>query len=267
MESESARVLFQDDSIICAVKPCGVLSESSEGVGMPDILKNTVGGDVFCVHRLDRAVGGVMVFARSRAAAAYLSSEIANRRLEKEYLACCHGSCPDGGVMRDLLFKDSKSGKSYVVNSRRRGVREAVLSFEKISEKIFEKISKENSEEFSGKISEIPSQNFSENLSGEISEIPLQKISQKSSRETRVSLVKIKLETGRSHQIRVQFSSRKMPLVGDGRYGARDNCQIALWSCGLSFKMQSGATARFSSPPPSVYPWTLFDGEIQNLFI
>lgn len=74
------------------------------------------------------------------------------------------------------------------------------------------------------------------------------------------SLVKILLHTGRSHQIRVQFASRKMPLVGDGKYGSRDNrCSVALWSSELCFKLK-GEMVKFSSQPDfGQYPWNIFD--------
>ena len=77
-----------------------------------------------------------------------------------------------------------------------------------------------------------------------------------------LSLVKIKLHTGRSHQIRVQFSSRKMPLAGDGKYGSKDNkCTISLWSHSLSFFHPfSGENISIKSfPNKSAYPWCLFD--------
>ena len=76
-----------------------------------------------------------------------------------------------------------------------------------------------------------------------------------------VSLVKIRLHTGRTHQIRVQFSSRGHALLGDRKYGAgeEDGCGIALWSWQLSFlHPQSGEPVLFSAKPPQEYPWNLF---------
>lgn len=79
------------------------------------------------------------------------------------------------------------------------------------------------------------------------------------------SLVLVRLITGRTHQIRVQFAGRKMPLLGDGKYGSRDNrCETALWSFRLSFSdPQGGKTVCAKSFPPKEYPWSLFD--IENL--
>lgn len=80
-----------------------------------------------------------------------------------------------------------------------------------------------------------------------------------------ISLVRIKLHTGRTHQVRVQFASRKMPLLGDGKYGSRDNhCETALWSFRLGFCHPiTNETVDVKSMPPKEYPWSLFD--IENL--
>ena len=72
------------------------------------------------------------------------------------------------------------------------------------------------------------------------------------------SRVRIELVTGRTHQIRVQFASRGMPLVGERKYAVlEDDCEIALWSCGLGFyHPATGEWMTFSEAPPAVYPWT-----------
>ena len=75
-----------------------------------------------------------------------------------------------------------------------------------------------------------------------------------------LTLVRIRLHTGRTHQIRVQFASRKLPLLGDIRYGSKDaRCDAALWSCYLSFRHPSdGRTVTYYHKPPEQFPWTLF---------
>ena len=72
-----------------------------------------------------------------------------------------------------------------------------------------------------------------------------------------MSLVKIQLVTGRTHQIRVQFSSRGMPLVGERKYAVLDDpCEIALWSCGLGFDHpKTGERMHFTLQPPDMFPW------------
>ena len=75
-----------------------------------------------------------------------------------------------------------------------------------------------------------------------------------------LSLVKIKLLTGRTHQIRCQFASRGMPLVGERKYSTlQDDCPIALWSNSISFYDMDGKQRIFSSLPPQIKPWTLFN--------
>lgn len=208
-------ILYSDKQLTLCVKPVGVLSE--EG-GMPELLKEETGAGHLCVHRLDRAVGGLMVYAKTPLAAGKLSAQIADRSFIKEYLAIVSGRPEDEkGVMRDLLFKDSAKNKGYVVKRMRKGVKEAELEYELLS-----------------------------------------------SNETS-SLVRILLKTGRSHQIRVQFSSRAMPLLGDVKYGSTEKgCNIALWSNRLCFRHPvSGALLDFSAPPPEEYPWNLFNSKEQ----
>lgn len=76
--------------------------------------------------------------------------------------------------------------------------------------------------------------------------------------ENGMSRVHIVLETGRTHQIRVQFASRGMPLVGERKYSTlEDDCEIALWSCRLAFTHpKTGEKMEFKLEPPAVYPWT-----------
>lgn len=176
-------ILFSDRDIVLCVKPVGLDSE----IQMPAALKETLGGEIYPVHRLDKNVGGVMIFARTQAAAASLSKAIQEGKLIKEYVALVHGNPPESGDWEDLLWKDSRKNKVFVVKRMRGGVKKARLEFTRLT-------------------------------SGE------------------ESLVRIRLHTGRSHQIRVQFASRGYPLVGDHKYGARDNVPAPmLYSCKLTF--------------------------------
>ena len=205
METE-LKILYLDDSVAVCVKPAGVDSQD----GMCRLLSEQCGGTFFCVHRLDKAVGGVMVYARSAAAATALSRAVAENAVEKTYLAVCEGvPDPTQGAMRELLYHDASKNKTYVVQRQRKGVREAVLDYETLE-----------------------------------------------AREG-LSLVRVRLHTGRSHQIRVQFASRRLPLVGDGRYGAKTRGEIALWSHALAFPHPvTGELLRFTAPPPERPPWT-----------
>lgn len=124
-------ILYQDASLVVAVKPRGVLSEGDAAAPdtMPGLLTPAV-GTVYPVHRLDRGVGGVMVYARNRGDAAALCGAVASGTLCKTYLAVVSG-CPDPaeGEWRDYLFKDSAKNKSFVVSGARRGAREAILRY------------------------------------------------------------------------------------------------------------------------------------------
>ncbi len=214
-------VLHFDKQIIVCEKPSGILSQadSSGAKNLPEVLKRETNSYyVEAVHRLDKPVGGVMVYARQREAAGILSTAVKERRMKKEYLAVIHGM-PENekGTMRDFLYRDAKHCKSYVVKRERKGAKEAILHYEVISSK---------------------------KCGNEI-----------------LSLVKIELETGRTHQIRVQFSSRQMPLVGDERYGgAADKCSIALFSHKIAFTHpKTRKDMEFSLLPPKIFPWNKFE--------
>ena len=162
-------ILYSDCSIVACIKPVGLDSEAE----VPAALKEALGGDIFPIHRLDKNVGGVMVYARTKSAAAALSKAVQEDAVVKEYVAMVHGTPPERGDWEDFLFKDSRKNKVFTVKKERKGVKFARLEFERLT-------------------------------TGE------------------QSLVHIRLHTGRSHQIRVQFSSRGFPLVGDHKYGSRD---------------------------------------------
>lgn len=182
-------ILFEDKDVIVAIKERGLLSEENSKPNMVTLLKEHTKGEIFPVHRLDKDVGGVMVYAKTKKAASELSKQAGDRTMEKTYLAVLHGA-PEGksGILEDLLFFDKGKNKSFTVKKERKGVKKALLSYNVLNEK------------------------------------------------AELSLVEVKIMTGRTHQIRVQFASRKMPLVGDRRYGAKDDSKIiALWSKEISF--------------------------------
>ena len=176
-------ILYSDRDYAVILKPVGMDSEHD----VPGQLKEALGGEVFPIHRLDLNVGGVMVYARTKQAAAALSKGVQEGTLVKEYRAMVHGTPPESGVWQDFLFKDSRKNKVFVVKKERKGVKKASLEFTRLT-------------------------------------------------DADPSLVHIRLHTGRSHQIRVQFASRGFPLVGDHKYGSRDEATApALFSCRLSF--------------------------------
>lgn len=122
-------ILHAERSFLVCRKPVGVECEHELPALLAEEMKCKV-DSLYCAHRLDRAVGGVMVWARTPKAAAELSRQVQEKALQKAYLAVCSGiSTPDAGEMRDLLFRDSVKQKSFAVSSSRRGVKEALLDY------------------------------------------------------------------------------------------------------------------------------------------
>ena len=189
-------ILHFDREIAVCIKPVGLDAETE----VPGKIKEILGGEVYTVHRLDKNVGGVMIYARRKEAAAELSRLIQNGAMIKEYVALVHGTPPETGDLEDLLWKDSAKNKVFVVKRQRAGVKKARLEYRLL-------------------------------------------------RAGDPSLVRIRLHTGRSHQIRVQFSSRGYPLVGDHKYGARDNENAPkLFSCCISLPW-GGRDVKFEAVP------------------
>lgn len=173
-------ILCKENGFVVCVKPVGVDSEHE----LPGLLRQSLGGEIFTLHRLDKNVGGVMVYARTKTAAAALSKCILEGQMVKEYVAKVHGDPPESGDWTDFLFKDSRKNKVFVVKKPRSGVKKARLCFRRLGE----------------------------------------------------GLVHVRLFTGRSHQIRVQFASRGFPLIGDHKYGSRaDIAAPMLFSCRIVF--------------------------------
>ncbi len=224
-------ILYQDAALVVVEKPAGLSSEE----GMTAALRQHWGSPqayVGVIHRLDTGVSGLMVFARTPAAAAALSRQItqsqeayavqdgrAEGRAEapcfvKQYRAVLSGgpndALPAAGTLRDWLFKDSRRGRVFPVSRPRKGVREAVLEY---------RITASNGT---------------------------------------LSLADITLHTGRTHQIRVQFASRRHPLWGDGKYGSHFKGTIALQSARLCFlHPETGEPMEFALEKPDTAPWNV----------
>ncbi len=205
------KLIYVDESVVVCEKPQRVLSTDEPG-GMPGLVRQALGiEDVRTVHRLDRVVGGLIVLARTAAAAGELSRQIRKGSFEKEYLAVLKGT-PEAAAGRlcDLLYRDKARKMTMVATQEGKGVQKASLRYRILNQ------------------------------------------------AKGMSRVRITLETGRTHQIRVQFASRGMPLVGERKYSTEDwNCELALWSCRLAFTHpRTGEKMEFTLEPPEVYPWT-----------
>ena len=212
------RILFQDENICICQKEAGMLSEMTETKeSLPKMLSEQLKSEIFVLHRLDKPVGGAMIYAKTKKGASAFSRLISEDGIKKEYVTVLDGRpAENSGLLTDLLFRDKQKNKTYTVKRMRKGVKEAKLTYEVIA----------SAEE--------------------------------------KSLVKIQLITGRTHQIRAQFASRKTPVTGDGKYGSRDNkCKTALWSHKLEFThpFTHEHISVTCEPDYSVYPWNLFKTE------
>lgn len=217
-------ILYEDNHIIVVEKPCNIPTQEDDSKD-PDLLtlikadlkqRHNKPGNVFLglVHRLDRPVGGVMVFAKTSKAASRLSDQIRIKEFKKTYLAIVHGILPENsGQLVHYLLKNRENNMVKAVPQGAPGSKEAILDYSQISNK------------------------------------------------HDLTYVEVQLHTGRSHQIRVQFSTIGHPLYGDHRYGkCVGHEQIALWSNEISFKHPTKEeTLSFKLNPPDTYPWNLFN--------
>jgi 23S rRNA pseudouridine1911/1915/1917 synthase len=189
-------ILYEDNHLLVVEKPINipVQEDNTKDKDLLTILKEYIKekynkpGNVYLglVHRLDRVVGGVMVFARTSKAASRLSESIRKKEFHKNYLAVCHGKIDSNGQFTDYLKKNDDFN-TIVTNSKE----------------------------------------------GKLSRLSYELIDYDKDRD--LSLVKVMLETGRHHQIRVQFSSRNHSLFGDNRYGNDKEQLIGLFAYQLSF--------------------------------
>lgn len=202
-------------SVVC-VKPVGIAAQGTDPQALPQLLAAQLGCEVYPVHRLDQAVGGVMVYAKTAKEAARLTQSMGEGGMQKTYLAVLTG-CPEetSGTLEDLLFHDRVKNKTYVVRRPRGGVKKAVLSYEILAE--------------------------AEGL----------------------SLARVRLQTGRTHQIRVQFASRGCPLAGDGKYGGKGSAPL-LWSYRLSFPDPRDGRMQTFEKSPENPPWEALFAEKQQ---
>ncbi len=212
-------VLYEDNHVIVVIKPINVLSQG-DATGDMDLLnmvkqyvkvKYHKPGNVYIglVHRLDRPVGGIMVFARSSKAASRLNQQQLEHGFDKKYLAVVHGTMDNSvGKFIDKLEKCSDGNTIVSKNGK-----ESILNY---------------------RVLEV-------------------------NHKTNHSLIEVKLETGRHHQIRVQFASRGHSLCGDQRYGKADGTQLALFAYKLAFFHPiTKERMEFECHPPREEYWTEF---------
>lgn len=214
-------VLYEDNHIIVVVKPNNVLSQA-DNTGDLDMLtlvkkylkeKYNKPGNVYLglIHRLDRPVSGVMVFAKTSKAAARISRQVQDRVFKKTYLAVVRGAdIEDSGEYVDYLVK-LNDHSSQVVDKEKGKYCKLVYTVLERNERL------------------------------------------------NLALVKINLETGRHHQIRVQFAYHHHVLYGDQRYGKQDNYQIALHAYRVELIHPiTKEKMSFEKEPPKIGVWANF---------
>ena len=179
-------ILYEDQEIIVCHKTAGIATQTAR-LGEPDMvsmLKNYLKTDyIAVVHRLDQPVEGILVFAKTKKAAANLSSQNAGQTMNKQYYAAVwmpeEEAETQKGVLVDYLLKDGKTNTSKVVNAQTPEAKRAELSYEIVK-------------------------------------------TQKLETDGKKALVRIALKTGRHHQIRVQMANAGMPLMGDAKYASEE---------------------------------------------
>ncbi|MBP3919450.1 MAG: RluA family pseudouridine synthase [Clostridia bacterium] len=243
-------ILYEDADLVAVKKPAGWLSQPGQGEaeGMPDMYSwlcerekdkreaeascqnrengrekektaRSAGGQdtppyIGVVHRLDRGVGGVILFAKTKHAAAVLSEAVQNRTMCKQYLCVVSGTLAEPmGEYRDFLYRDAKQNKVYVVDRMRSGVKEAVLWYHVLETVQIHTLDGNGYDTY--------------------------------------SLLLITLGTGRSHQIRAQLSHHGTPIVGDGKYGGH---RVAVQNVESEIGMQAGEIALFSHRMAFLHP-------------
>ncbi len=219
------KLVFEDNHLLVVEKPVNMPTQGDQSgdIDLLTHLKNDLKtryqkpGNVYLglVHRLDRPVGGAMVFAKTSKAASRLSAQIREGKFEKYYLAIVRGFLEHkNGRLHNYLVKDYRQNIVSVVPGPTPESKEAVLDYWVIGER------------------------------------------------EKLSLLKIALGTGRSHQIRVQLAAIGHPLYGDQKYGLNINRageQLALYSFGLGFQHPiSKEYLEFKLDPPLDYPWAIF---------
>lgn len=219
------RMVYEDPALLVCIKPVGLLSEPlGRERCLPALLqKQTRAYKIEVIHRLDRNVGGLMLYSKSSRATAPLAKMMAAHRFTKEYLAVARGTLPPAGRLEDWLVKDRQRGKVFVARRPSPEAKAASLDYRTVACR------------------------------------------------DGLSLVRVTLHTGRTHQIRVQLASRGFPLVGDTKYGdpdteANGRTPIALWSYHLGFiHPLTGRPIEAFCPPEATGAFGRFAPELRRL--
>lgn len=233
-------IIYEDSHIIVLIKPQGVpvQGDKTRDASMYDYVKDYIKirykkpGNVYLgiVHRLDRPVAGIMVFAKTSKAAGRLSEAIRARKFEKIYHAVVSGIPfeKEARLSQYLVKKTNKLNNiAQIVFEGTEGAKLALLDYKVLA---------------------------SDNIKN-------------------ISLLEVKIETGRFHQIRAQLASQGHPIFGDIKYGWQASediteASLALFASSISFEHPTqNKLMSFSVNIPSHYPWTLFENKNEMNYI
>lgn len=211
------KVIFENDNIAVIEKPNGMPSQPDRtgDFDAKTALEKITGSECFIINRLDRPVGGAVLFAKNQKSAAELTKILNDGKIEKTYTAVVCGKAEESGIMEDFILKNARTNTSVISDKNNKNAKKALLEYKKTGEVV--------SDEYGI-----------------------------------LSLVKIHLITGRHHQIRVQFSSRGLPLWGDTKYNAefarkRGYFATALWSSGVSLRYKNENIDVESNPQGKIF--------------
>ena len=228
-------ILYQDAALVVVNKPAGLSSEA----GLPAQLRELWGQPdayVGIVHRLDTGVSGLMVCARTPKAAAALTRQITQS--QEAYAVLDGRAAPAQNTLPAPVF--TKQYRAVLA-----GAPDETLPEHGILRDYLFKDSRR------GRV--FPVKRPRKGVREAVLDYRIVQTAED------CSLAEITLHTGRTHQIRVQFASRKHPLWGDGKYGSRVKGAIALQSCGLQFvHPDTGRIMNFTLPLSDTAPWNLF---------
>ena len=239
-------IVYEDNHVLVAIKPANMPSQGdpSGDMDMLTYLKEMIAARdhkpgsayVGLVHRLDRPVGGLMVFAKTSKAAARLSAQIRAREMGKVYLAVVSGVAPESGTLRDYLLKDGRTNTTRVVGA---------VDMDK------------GNASANGNVN--ANRNASANENAKEAELTYRRIGLFEG-SAAFSLLEVTIITGRSHQIRAQMAEAGHPLFGDAKYGhGKPGQQIALFASELRFEHPTQRRVmEFKARPPMAMPWTWF---------
>lgn len=220
MTRNNLEIIYEDSELVVCHKMSGIPVQTANArqQDMVSLLRNHYSGqkentEIFVIHRLDQPVEGVMVFARTKQAAASLSRQVQEKHMDKCYLALVEGTfASPAGEMEDLLWRDGRTNTSHVAPKGKKGAKTARLSYEVIRTM--------DESEILGLLTEEEPWKRNQNIAA-----------------GQYSFVRIQLETGRHHQIRVQMAHAGHPIAGDKKYGGQlQNCPtLALCSVQIAF--------------------------------